>query len=341
MEKQQLRLNVSPSPHLHSRDKVSTAMRDVLIALVPVTLVSIFWFGLNAVFLVALCMATAVVTEYAFRYLLGRKKQKFDGSALVTGLLIALCFSVNTSWWTLIIATVIGVGVAKELMGGIGWNKFNPALFGRVSAVIFAPAILNGVNAAFAPLGFKLAPIDIVTTATPLALLKQGVDLPDLSSLFLAFPGGALSETSALAVILGGGYLIYRNHIGWYTPAGMIGAVVVMGLLFDAGSIGMAAPLYHVLSGGVLLGAFFMATDWVTSPVSPKGKILYGIAIGVLLMVFRLFLAPVEGTAFAILIMNGFVTLFDKVTKRPKFGEVKETAHGKVAPAAKAPAVGK
>lgn len=333
-------LTVTTSPHLHSQESVSSAMRDVIIALVPVTLVSIYWFGLNAVFTVALCMVSAVITDYAFKYMLGRKKQPFDGSALVTGLLIALCFSVNTPWWTLVIATVIGVGVAKELMGGIGWNRFNPALFGRVAAVIFAPALLNGVNAAFAPLGFNLGTIDVVTRATPLALLQQGTDLPALGSLFVAFPGGALSETSALALILGGIYLIYKKHIGWYTPVGMIAAVAVMGLIFHTGTVGIAAPLYHVFSGGVLLGAFFMATDWVTSPITPKGKIIFGVAIGVLLMIFRLFLSPVEGTAFSILIMNAFVPMIDRLTKRPKFGEVFESAPA-AAPASEAPAAKK
>ena len=325
MEKQP-KLTVSTSPHLHSNESVSSAMRDVIIALLPVTAVSIYWFGLNAVFTVAVCMITAVLTEFAFRAMLGRKKQQFDGSALVTGLLIALCFSVNTPWWTLVIATVIGVGIAKELMGGIGWNRFNPALFGRVSAMLFAPALLNGVNAAFAPLGFKIADIDLVTSATPLALLQQGSDLPALGELFIAFPGGALTETSALAVILGGLYLLYRKHIGWYTPVGMIGAVAVMALLFGTGDIGTSAVLYHVLSGGVLLGAFFMATDWVTSPITPTGKIVFGICIGILLMVFRLFLAPVEGTAFAILIMNAFVPMLDRLTKKAKFGEVAKEA---------------
>ena len=325
MEKQP-KLTVSTSPHLHSNESVSSAMRDVIIALLPVTAVSIYWFGLNAVFTVAVCMITAVLTEFAFRAMLGRKKQQFDGSALVTGLLIALCFSVNTPWWTLVIATVIGVGIAKELMGGIGWNRFNPALFGRVSAMLFAPALLNGVNAAFAPLGFKIADIDLVTSATPLALLQQGSDLPALGELFLAFPGGALTETSALAVILGGLYLLYRKHISWYTPVGMIGAVAVMALLFGTGDIGTSAVLSHVLSGGVLLGAFFMATDWVTSPITPTGKIVFGICIGILLMVFRLFLAPVEGTAFAILIMNAFVPMLDRLTKKAKFGEVAKEA---------------
>jgi Na+-translocating ferredoxin:NAD+ oxidoreductase subunit D len=318
-----LSFSVSTSPHLRSKDNVTHAMRDVAIALLPVSAVSVYWFGLDALFLIVLCMGTAVLTEVVFQKMLHRKKKRLDGSALVTGLLIALCFSPHTAWWTAVIATVIGVGIAKELMGGIGWNLFNPALFGRVSAVIFAPLLFNGVNTVFSPLGFSLGTIDTVTAATPLALLKQGANLPALSSLFLYFPGGALAETSALALLVGGGYLIYRKHIRWFTPVSIIATVFVVALVFDSGRLGIAAPLYHVFSGGVLLGAIFMATDWVTAPITSRGKIIFGIAIGVLIMVFRLFLAPVEGTAFSILIMNAFVPYIDRVTRRPRFGEVK------------------
>ncbi len=322
----ELSMSVSTSPHLRSKDNVPHAMRDVAIALLPVSAVSIYWFGLNALFLIVLCMITAVLTEVVFRKLLHRKKKSFDGSALVTGLLIALCFSANTPWWTAVIATIIGIGIAKELMGGIGWNLFNPALFGRVSAVIFAPLLLNGVNTAFKSLSFNLGTVDVVTQATPLALLKQGSELPALSSLFLYFPGGALAETSALALLVGGAFLIYRKHIRWQTPVTIIATVFVIALIFDSGRLGLAAPLYHVFSGGVLLGAIFMATDWVTAPITSRGKIIFGVSIGVLIMIFRLFLAPVEGTAFSILIMNAFVPFIDRVTKRPKFGEVKVSA---------------
>ncbi len=316
-------LLVASSPHLHSEDNVKYAMRDVAIALLPISAVSIYWFGLNALFLIVLCMATAALTEVVFRRMLNRPKKRFDGSVMVTGLLVALCFSVETGWWTAIIATVIAVGIAKELMGGLGWNLFNPALFGRVSAVVFAPLLLNQVNRVFSSLNFSLGQVDVVSQATPLALIQQGGQLPPLGAMFLAFPGGALAETSALALIIGGAFLLYRKHIRWHIPVAMIGTVAVMALIFETSRYGVSAPFYHVFGGGVLLGAFFMATDWVTSPITNKGKLIFGVSIGLLIMIFRLFLAPVEGTAFSILIMNAFVPFIDRATKRPRFGEAK------------------
>jgi Na+-translocating ferredoxin:NAD+ oxidoreductase subunit D len=176
-----LNLSVTSSPYLRSKDVVRNAMLEVIIALIPISAVAIYFFGVNALFTIAVCMVSAQLTEWAFKAMLGRKSAGFDGSALLTGLLIALCFTVNTSWWTLIIASVIGVGIAKELMGGIGWNRFNPALMGRVSAVLLAPLFLNAINTAFSPLGFSLTPIDTVTQAMPLALIKMGAAMPPLS----------------------------------------------------------------------------------------------------------------------------------------------------------------
>ncbi len=319
-------LSFSTSPHLRSKDNVSQAMYEVMIALVPISAVAIYFFGLNAVFTIAVCMITAAVTDVVFKKLLGRGGTPFDGSALLTGLLIALCFTVNTSWWTLIIATVIGVGVAKELMGGLGFNRFNPALFGRVSAVLFAPLLLNPVNAALSSLGFTITPVNTVTQATPLALMKMGAEMPSLGQFFVAFPGGGLAEVSPLALIIGGAYLFYRGHIKWQIPVSIIATVVVLALIFDVGNLGVAAPLYHIFAGGLLLGAFFMATDWVTSPITGKGMLIFGVGIGILIMVFRLFLSPTEGTAFSILIMNAFVPWIDRYTKRPVFGAVREEA---------------
>ncbi len=317
-----LQLSMTTSPHLRKKENVNNAMRDVIIALIPISAVSVYFFGMNAIFAFAVCMVTAVLTELAFKKLLHREKSSFDGSALVTGLLIALCFTANTSWWTLIIATIIGVGIAKELMGGLGWNLFNPALFGRVSAILFAPLFLNAVNTVFSPLGFTAAPVDVVTQATPLALLSMGAAMPPLSQMFIAFPGGGFTEVSPLALIIGGIFLFVRGHIKWHIPVSILATVFVIALIFGGGSLGMAAPLYHLFAGGLMLGALFMATDWVTSPITPKGMVIFGVAIGVLIMVFRLFLAPVEGTAFAILIMNAFVPYIDRVTKRPVFGAV-------------------
>lgn len=314
-----LSLSVAPSPHLRSESEVGSAMRDVMIALIPISAVAVYFFGVNAIFTIAVCMVSAQLTEWAFRAMLGRNRKGFDGSALLTGLLIALCFTVNTSWWTLVIACIIGVGIAKELMGGIGWNRFNPALTGRVSAVILAPLFLNAVNTAFSPLGFNLAPVDVVTQATPLALIKMSAELPALGQMFVAFPGGGLAEVSPLALLIGGAFLLFRGHIKWHIPVSIIATVFVLGLLFGGGA---QMGLYHLFAGGLMLGAIYMATDWVTSPVTPKGMVVFGVAIGILIMVFRLFLSPTEGTAFSILIMNAFVPMIDRLTKRPVFGAV-------------------
>jgi len=317
-----LRLVTSPSPHLRSGETVSGAMRDVLIALLPVTVVSIILYKLNAVFLIAVCLVTAVLTELIFRKLLGKKSTLGDSSAMVTGLLVALCFGPGTAWWTAALATFIGVGLAKELMGGLGWNRYNPALFGRVSVILIVP-LFQLVTSGFAPLKPYLGSIDTLTQATPLALLAQGEGMPSLLKVLIAHPGGALGETTALFVILGGLYLLRKGHISLHIPISIVATVFIIGLA-TIPTLGWEGPFYHVLTGGVLLGALFMATDWVTSPITTKGKIIFGIGIGLLLMIFRLWLAPTEGTAFSILIMNAFVPLIDRYTRRLKFGEVKE-----------------
>ncbi|MEW5784853.1 MAG: RnfABCDGE type electron transport complex subunit D [Bacillota bacterium] len=317
MEEHQLQLSVSTSPHLRTQATVSHAMRDVIIALMPVTLVSVVLFKYYALFLIAACLVTAVLTELLFRKILNKPVTLYDGSALVTGLLVAMLFGPGNAWWTVVLATFIGVGLAKELMGGLGWNRFNPALFGRLTVIMIYP-LFYYVTAAFGPLRPYFGPIDTVTQGTPLAQLIQGTDLPRLSELFLAYPGGALGETSSLALLVGGIYLVLRKHISWHTPVTIIATVAIMALLLGQN------PLYHVLAGGVIIGSFFMATDWVTSPITAQGKIVFGMAIGVLLMLFRVVLAPTEGMAFSILIMNGFVPLIDRLTKRRKFGETKE-----------------
>ena len=263
-------------------------MRDVLIALIPVTLVSIVLFKWNAVFLILVCLGTAAVTELLFRKVLKKKATLNDGSAMVTGLLVALCFGAGTAWWTAVLATFIGIGLAKELMGGLGWNRFNPALFGRLAVIMLVP-IFNYVTVTFAPLRPYFGGLDVVTQATPLAMLKQGTLDVSIGQLLTWHHGGALGETSALALLIGAAYLIYKKHISWHIPVSIMGTVFVYGIIAE-GSITMA--LAHVLAGGVLLGALFMATDWVTSPITPKGKLIYGIAIGVLLMSFRVLGRP-------------------------------------------------
>ena len=317
MEEHDLQLTVTSSPHLRMPVTVSHAMRDVIIALLPVTLVSILLFGYYAVFLITICLTTAALTEILFRKILNKPVTLHDGSALVTGLFVAMLFAPATAWWTAALATFIGVGFAKELMGGLGWNRFNPALFGRLTVIMIYP-LFYYVSEAFAPLRPYFGPIDAVTQGTPLAQMIQGTNLPPLNELLIAYPGGSLSETSAIALLAGGVFLIIRKHITWHTPLSIIGTVAVMALILGE------SPLYHIMAGGVIIGAFFMATDWVTSPITPRGKVIFGVAIGILLMLFRVPLAPTEGMAFSILIMNFFVPLIDRKTKRPKFGEVKE-----------------
>ncbi len=320
-----LRLTVTPSPHLHSKESVSVGMRDVLIALVPITIVSIVIYRSYALLLIGVCLVMAALTELLFRKIRRKRATLNDGSAMVTGLLVALCFSPGTAWWTAALAVFIGIGLAKELMGGLGWNRYNPALFGRLSVILLIP-LFHQVTYVFSPLKQNFGGVDVLTQATPLALMIQGTGYPSLIQMSFAHQGGSLGETSALALLIGGLYLLYKKHITWHTPLSVIVAVAIMALLFGTNVLGAGAPLYHILAGGVLLGAFFMATDWVTSPITPLGKVIFGASIGILLMVFRLFLAPTEGMAFSILIMNAFVPLIDRYTKRLKFGEVKNTA---------------
>ncbi|HZK24390.1 MAG TPA: RnfABCDGE type electron transport complex subunit D [Oscillospiraceae bacterium] len=309
-----LNLQVSSAPHLHAGDQVSTAMRDVTIALMPVTLVACYFFKLNVPFLILVCVVTAIFTEVIFRRAMRKEPQLQDGSAILTGVLVALSFSAATPWWLAAAATFIAVGLAKEFLGGLGWNRFNPALFGRVSVILFAPWLVY-LNNEFFYWRVSFPGIDTVTQATPLTMLQMGLPLPNMGTFFIATQGGGIAESSALALLIGGAYLLYKKHITWHIPVSMLATVFVGTAVLGE------HPIYHLLSGGLLLGAFFMATDWVTSPITKKGKIIFGVCIGIIVVVFRVLLAPTEGVAFAILIMNAFVPLIDRLTRRKKFGE--------------------
>lgn len=318
------KLVFTPAPHLKLESTVDQAMRDVIIALIPVCLVAVYFFKFYAVFMIAVCMATAAITELVFRKVMKKESSLNDYSALLTGLLVALCFPATAAWWMGALATFIAVGIAKELMGGLGWNRFNPALFGRVAIIVLAPVIvLIGTN--LLPLSTDFGAVDVVTRATPLAMLKQGMEMPSIAKLFFAYPGGAMSEVSPFALLLGAAYLFYRGHIKWHIPVSILATVAVLALITGQN------PLYHLFTGGMFLGAFFMATDWVTCPITDKGKLIFGVAIGVLIIIFRVGLAPTEGVAFSILIMNAFVPLIDRITKRasyiePEFGRAATAA---------------
>lgn len=308
-----IKISVSQAPFLKEEVFIHTAMRDVIIGLIPISLVSIYFYKGYAIMLIAICMATAALTEVIFRKLLGKKPTLKDGSALLTGLLVALLYQPTVSPITAILATILAIGVAKELVGGLGMNRFNPALFGRVAMIILAP-LFAGIAVGPPDLGT----IDAVTKASPLALLGGGMEMPSYLQMFLAFPGGALAESSPLALLIGGLYIYKKGHIDWRIPVSIFGTVAIMALLLGQD------PIYHILAGGLIIGAIFMATDWVTSPITASGKIIFGVAIGILVMIIRVFLPPTEGVAFSILIMNAFVPVIDRVTRHLAFLEPKK-----------------
>ncbi|NPV60203.1 MAG: RnfABCDGE type electron transport complex subunit D [Actinobacteria bacterium] len=307
-------LVVTAPPHLRSKEQTAVAMRDVLIALAPITIAALVAFTYNALFNIALGVGSCMFFEWLVRTARKKKVNLADGSAAVTGLLLALLFPARIQWLNLIIASFVAIVIVKELMGGLGRNIFNPALFGFVFALTCSGLLASWTGS----LGFLKAGYDGVQSATPLVYIKQGLESSGPSYLALLFAnfGGAISEVGAFWVLLGGAYLLYRKVIGWVIPVTILATVFV--LAYIVGSDG----LYNILAGGVMLGAFFMATDWVTSPMNTWGQVVYGLIIGVCVVIIRVFLAPAGAVAYSILIGNAFVPLLDKVFKPKRFGEV-------------------
>ena len=306
------KLVVSSSPHIKSPETIQSIMVDVLIALFPVALMAVFLFGFRALATMVIAMLAAMATEA----IILRKGNFFgDGSAAVTGLLLAMTLPPAPPWWVVAIGSVVAIGVGKHIYGGIGNNIFNPALVGRAVLVVsWGTHVAGNVWTRPVPFGFTA---DAVTQASPLITYNAS-----LGDLFMGTVSGALGETSALALIIGAIWLFYRGHIDWRIPGSFIGIVFILGL-FDGG---FTMGLYHVLAGGVLLGAFFMATDMVTSPVTPVGKLVFGLGCGIVTMAIRLFGGMPEGVTFGILLMNGLTPLIDNMTLPKKFGEVKKSA---------------
>jgi H+/Na+-translocating ferredoxin:NAD+ oxidoreductase subunit D len=307
-------LVVTPPPHLRGRERIAISMRDVLIALVPVTIAALVAFTYNALFNIALAIGACVFFEWAIRTIRKQKVTLNDGSALVTGLLLALLLPPKIHWLNIIIAAFIAIVVAKELMGGLGRNIFNPALFGFVFILIGSGFLASWTG----HLGFLRGGFDGVTAATPLVYLKQGIESQGPSYLALLFGthGGAISEVGAFWVMLGGAYLLYRKVISWVIPATILATVLILSYILGADG------LYSILAGGLMLGAFFMATDWTTSPMTTSGQIVYGLIIGVSVVLIRLYGGPSGAVAYSILIGNAFVLLLDRVFRPKSFGEV-------------------
>jgi electron transport complex protein RnfD len=316
------KLIVSPAPHIHNGDSIERNMYGALLALTPAWVASLFFFGLGALIVTLVSIAACLVFEYLLqRFLLKGRPSLGDGSALVTGALLAFNLPSNLPLWIILIGALAAIGIGKMSFGGLGNNIFNPALVGRVFLLISFPVQMTSwpEPGHFFPLHYT----DAVSGATTLALIKSHFgQWPSYAELLTGNRGGSLGEVSAIALLIGGGYLLWKKIITWHIPVSILAAVAaVTGILYGVDPGQYASPGIHLLSGGLLLGAFFMATDYVTSPMTPKGMILYGTGIGIITALIRLFGAYPEGVSFAILIMNALTPLINKYIQPKRFGE--------------------
>lgn len=323
-----MNLTVSASPHIRGKDTTARLMLDVVIALLPALIAGVIVQGLRAALVAAVCVLSALAGEWLLRLVLRRHNTLSDGSALVTGLLLALTLPVSVPYYVAAAGGLFAVVVVKGLCGGLGQNTFNPALGARAFLMLLFPACLTRFPALGSALFLgELNPADVVTGATPLHHMQMPA-LPDVSllDLFLGRAGGCIGEVSALALLLGGGWLVFRRVITLRIPAAYLGTVAVLTLVFSKGDSPILWMAYSLLSGGVLLGALFMATDYATSPVGPLAQIVYGIGCGALTVVFRYTGLFPEGVTYAILLMNAAAWLLDQYLVPRRFGAGKEGA---------------
>ncbi len=319
------KLLVAPSPHVHSNESTSRIMRDVVIAMLPAFLVSGLYFGINAVVVTAVAIACCVLFEFLIqKFLVKGESTICNYSAVVTGMLLGFNLPASLPIWIVVIGAAVAIGIAKMTFGGLGKNPFNPALVGRVFLLIAYPAQMTVFPAVSGG-------ADAFSGATPLAAVKNGsvaIDSINLTDMFLGSIPGSLGEVSALLLILGGAYLLWRKVITWHTTTAILATMFVISLVygFSLGLPVMSAvsyAIFRIIAGGALLGAIFMATDYSTSPMTHKGMLIYGFGIGFLTMCIRLWGAYPEGMSFAILIMNSVVPLINKYVKPKRFGLIK------------------
>jgi len=329
-------LTISGSPHVHGDQSIRKIMWGVVAALVPALLVSFWYFGIGAFIITAVAVLSCMVTEYLVqKYILKGQPSLSDGSAVITGLLLAMNVPSNLPWWMMVIGSVVTIAVAKMSFGGLGKNPFNPALIGRVFLLISFPVAMTSWPL---PIQNRWVLTDVVTGPTSLGVIKEGLDkgeslgsliskVPSYAEMLIGNMGGSLGEVSALAILLGGLYMIFRRIITWHIPVSYILTVFLFtGILYLVDPAKFIDPLFHLLAGGLMLGAVFMATDMVTSPMSKNGMLVFGLGCGILTVLIRVWGAYPEGVSFAILIMNAFVPLINKGFKPSKFG--KEVKHG-------------
>ena len=320
-------LTISSSPHAHSPVTTRTIMRDVLIALTPALLGSIYFFGFRALMVTLVSAAACVFFEWAYCKLMKTPVRVYDLSAVVTGVLLAFVCPVTIPYWTIILGDLFAIVLVKQLFGGIGKNFVNPALAGRAFMFSWPVLMSTWVKVGFNNAAGLISTVDAVTSATPLSAMHQG-QLPDVSvaDLFLGNVGGCIGETSALLLLIGFAYLLFRKVISPRIPLTFIATVAVLTFLFPMGNPSLEWMAAQVFGGGLMLGAIFMATDYVTSPVTKMGQIIFAIGCGVITVLIRYFGGYSEGVSYAILVMNACVVLLDKVGRPVKFGAPKKEA---------------
>lgn len=310
-----MKLFVSSSPHLRSKKTTTGVMLDVIISLIPALIMAVVYFGFKALLLAFICVATCVLTEYICRKVMKRKNTITDLSAVVTGLILALNLPVDISPFIAVFGCVVAIVVVKQMFGGIGYNFVNPALAARVVLMVsFPTAMTTWTNTRFmeADAVSSATVVDAVTSATPLAAGEGAYSYIDL---FLGNTGGSMGEMCTLAILIGGIYLVARRIISPIIPVVYIGTAALMSLILGLD------PLYQLMSGGLMFGAVFMATDYVTSPITKWGKVIFGVGLGVLTMLIRTYSNLPEGVSFAILLMNILVPHIENLTKPRAFGE--------------------
>lgn len=325
-------LTISGSPHVYSDDSVKKIMYGVVIAMVPAFLVSIYFFGVDALKLMVVSIAACLLFEYLIqKYLIKGEVTINDGSAVVTGMLLTFNVPSNLPIWIILIGALVSIGIGKMSFGGLGKNIFNPALVGRVFLLLSFPVQMTSWPIPKPLFAERLT--DAITGPTPLAILKEGIDagktvaqispeLPSYVSELIGNQGGSMGEVSALALVIGGLYMLFRKIITWHIPVSYLGTVVVFaGIFWLIDPTIYIDPLFHLVTGGMMLGVFYMATDMVSSPMSKTGMLIFGFGCGLITMLIRIWGAYPEGVSFAILIMNAFVPLINKGFGPKRFGE--------------------